>query len=980
LPDGQVTALAQTPDGYLWVGTPRGLARFDGVRFRVFTAESKAGLGDSRIASLATDQQGTLWVGTMDGNLTRRQGSGFAPAQPPAPLGRKADESTEVTEWSRNRRSALVADGEGGLWWHITARGTARLKDGRWTVFTGTNGLPDGVRELVCDRAGRVWAAAGNRLYSYASNRWDRAEQGVGLDPKSRLVPMAPAASGGVWVADRQSWGSLNPGRVRRWEGGQAVQSARFSDKRSIPSSMAVSALLEDRTGRLWVGTEFEGMGYLDGAQPWCCLEGIARKPGYVSCLFEDRQGSVWVGTLDDGLYGVTPQPVMMLSLPGSSQPVFCLCAMGDDTVWAGTDDAGVFRYQDGQWEPVDGDWGSAAPRITSLCGDSLTNVWAGTKAGLYRLEEGRFRRVQGSSELNGEVQVVFKDRSGGLWFGTRQSLVRLHEGEFTVYPLKGDIFALTEDASGELWIGTDKNGLFRLPPGQTRALHRVEGFPAKSFRSLFCDQEGTLWVSVYRSGLFRQRDDAFEALTVADGLPTDNIASFVNDRAGNLWMGSANGIIGLSPEALRGYARGESPPMLCQHLSLREGLNHRNCYAKGYPLAARTSDGRLWFVNGPEVAVFDPARVLSNQTAPRVLVESVLADGKELPLAGGAALRGSTSIRRFEFSFTALDLAAPESLRFRYRLQGLDTDWVEAGRERTAQYSQLPAGNYEFHVMAGGPDGKWHEAGREVRLEVVPRLWERRWVQLLATGLLVGLTGGSVAWRHRRRMQLRIERLEMEQKVESERRRIARDMHDELGSRLTQIAYLGELATKESQPPQEMRSQLDAMTGRVREVMNAMGEVVWTVNPKNDSLPKVAAWLSDYVESFVAPTGISHRLDVAPDLPDLRVAGEARHQLLLAIKEALNNAVRHAAPRSITLKIHVQDRELEVTVADDGQGFEVEQAKARGRGLSHLPERMAIVKGRAEIRSEPGQGTRVMLWLPLGGRRRDGCHTSFDG
>ena len=507
---------------------------------------------------------------------------------------------------------------------------------------------------------------------------------------------------------------------------------------------------------------------------------------------------------------------------------------------------------------------------------------------------------------------------------------------------------------------------MFRLPRGERQAVERVENYPERDARSLLFDRNGVLWVGGEQSGLFRYNSDGFERISTSDGLPSDTIYSFISDQNGNIWMGSGNGIIGFAPKALTTNVRGQDAPLAWNHLSLDQGLHNRSCYSKGQSSAARTSDGRLWFPNVDHLAVLDSAKKRNQDMPNSVMVESALADGKELPLTTTSVLKLPSDTRRFEFHYTALDLTTPSSLRFRYKLEGMDPQWVNAGAQRVAYYSQLPPGDYEFRIMAGGSGGTWHEAGQRIQLRVVPHIWERRWVQLLTTALLVSLIGGSFASWRRRRMQLKLERLEMEQRVDAERRRIARDLHDEVGSRLTRIAQLGELATKENQPPHEIKSQVSAITSRVRELINAMSEVVWTVNPRNDSLPKLIAFLSDYTESSVAPTGISHRLELDPDWPDLPVLAQSRHHLLLAVKEALNNAIRHAAPTTIRLEIHVRDGWLEVVVADDGRGFDVIKARVAGQGLANLDERMKLVRGRAEIRSASGQGTKVTLSMPL--------------
>lgn len=968
LPGGQVTAIAQTPDGYLWVGTPRGLARFDGVRFKVFIAGTNSGLGDSRITSLLTDGEGMLWVGTLDGNVARWQGDRFEPVAPPVPLPVDSDKQSMPDVVPINRGSFLLSDREGGLWWSVPGKGVARLQASRWTIFTPTNGLPNAAGQLVRDGEGRLWTASGTeRLYCFESGRWDSRNEAV---PLSNIAPptLAPALGGGLWVADPQTWRSSNTGLVQRLVR-QPDRRHAFTTLRSLPPRTEVTALHEDRSGRLWAGTLNEGLCYFDAQGRWSRFkdQGMLER-GRVTCLFEDRQGNVWAGTDQNGLYRVTPQLLSVFPVPGDGSQVWSVCATRDQTVWVGTFAKGVFRFHEGEFTPVGGDWGTPPPDIDSLFEDSRTNLWAGTGRGLFQLQSGRFRRVTAPPELNRTVAVIFEDRAGSLWFGGQAVLACRRAEEFSVLPLPvaADVRALAEDGAGDLWIGTVRHGLFRLPRGEKRMVQRVEDYPERDARSLFFDRDGILWVGGEQSGLFRRGADGFEKLSTSDDLPVDTIYSFISDQKGNLWMGSGNGIIGIAAETMTAYVSGQDPPLSWEHLSLDHGLRNRSCYSKGQSSATRTSDGRLWFPNVDHLAVFDPAKERGQASPRSVLVESVLADGQELPFTKVAVLRAPSGTRRFEFHYTALDLTTPSSLRFRYKLEGMDPQWVKAGAQRVAQYSQLPPGDYEFRVLAGGSGGQWHEASRGIQLRVVPHVWERRWVQLLATVLLVSLVGGSFARWRRRRMQLKIERLEMEHRVEAERRRIARDLHDEVGSRLTRLAQLGELATSEGQSPDGIKAQVSAITSRIRELINAMSEVVWTVNPRNDSLPKVVAFLSDYTETFVGPTGIRYRLELDPEFPPLPVLAESRHHLLLAVKEALNNAVRHAAPTIIRLEIHVREGWLEVAVADDGRGFDVDQARSEGRGLANLEERMKIVRGRAEIRSQAGQGTQVTLAMAL--------------
>ena len=354
LPDGQITAIAQTPDGYLWVGTPKGLARFDGARFQVFRAQSSPGLVDSRICNLLVDREGSLWIGTLDGNLVREHGNKFEPVQPPVPLRLDPDKQRIPGTWSSNIRSDLVSDGEGGIWWRMTGKGITRLKAGIWTVFSPTNGLPNRVNQIACDRERRVWVEADGKLYCFHGDRWDSPQQAVPLAGESPVL--APAAKGGLWVAESKGLWGMSDAQAHRLVGSQ-WQPLTISIPQISSSIWARPTVLhEDRTGRLWVGTKPRGLCYFDAAGRWHGLEGRGSLvPHAVSCLFEDRQRSIWVGTVDHGLHRLTIQPLTILPLPSPTEEVLTACATRDGAVWVGTRNAGVFGTARASSHPLAG-------------------------------------------------------------------------------------------------------------------------------------------------------------------------------------------------------------------------------------------------------------------------------------------------------------------------------------------------------------------------------------------------------------------------------------------------------------------------------------------------------------------------------------------------------------------------------------------------------------------------------------------------
>jgi ligand-binding sensor domain-containing protein/signal transduction histidine kinase len=998
LPDGEITAIQQTPDGYLWIGTPKGLARFDGTRFKVFKANPNSALKDGRITWLLTSHDGSLWISTQDGSVVHRQNGTFESMHSPKALGAGQKETGAPGNWLWERRTHiiednaspegdgaldgrnhLVEDSEGAIWWHVSESMLMRLKSGSWTTFTATNGLPaGGIRQLSVDHEGHVWVEALGKLHRYDNSGWDLNNEAVRLSGPWPLL--SPANAGGLWVAEsRGSW-FVNGGEVCRSKDGQWCGTPLPIPLTPFTSRSAVTCLLEDHAGRIWFGTAAGGVFFSGANGAWERLK--PQNPfsqGYISCLFEDSQGSIWVGTVGDGLYRVMPQPVAMLTLPPpfENAEINTTCVAHDGSVWVGMGGSAVLRWFDENKFIVFGTaQGLTNLQVCAILEDSHTNVWVGTSGRLFRLTNGAFASVNGPPELSKWVKVLFEDHHGRLWIGATGGVVCKENNQFTTYHLRPDreycdVRSMAEDPSGDLWIGTIGDGLFRIRHDPRAKPEAIGEFTARDARSLYCDKDGTLWVGSWGEGLFRKQEDgAFAGYTTDDGLPSDRIHSVISDANGRLWLSTDNGLVGIAPRVIANYKRGSSPPLWCQHLSLPEGLANRGCSGAGQPVSGQTKDGRLWFPDYEGVAVLDSRIVAAATPAPTVLVETILADGNPLVPTEIGELNVSSSIRRFEFDYTAPDLASPQSLRFRYKLDGLDHDWVEANTQGVAYYSQLNPAQYQFRVMVGDSDGEWHGSNQVIRLRVVPRIWERRWVQVVASGLLVGILGGSVTWNQRRKLRLQVERLEMQQAVETERRRIARDLHDELGARLTATALHGELAAQGKKTPDEAKSEISLISRRVRQLIGAVDEIVWTTDPENDSLPNLAAFLCDYIEQFLAPTGIGCRLDVASDLPDLRLTAQIRRNLLLAVKEALNNSVRHAQARTIWLKIRVENNRLELAVVDDGHGFELKRAREGGKGLSNIRNRMEVVDGHAEIRSGSGAGTTVGLSVLLAGDR----------
>jgi ligand-binding sensor domain-containing protein/signal transduction histidine kinase len=981
LPDATITALAQTPDGYLWVGTPRGLARFDGVQFRVFESGATTGLPERHIAGLLAERNGRLWVAGIGGSLAHGDAGRFRAVSPPQPQGGGAaagfvqiggTDPEGGQQWMWGRVGELAQDRDGAIWLGVGGQGLLRWLNDKAVRYTPTNGLPAASLAALCsDRAGGLWMADGSTLYAHHDGQWHPASGAGSLG--GPLPRLAAARAGGVWVAAPRGTWIAGGGVVRRFAEGQWFDGPDPTPWTPNSLRSQVTALLEDQAGHLWLGTRWGGVYYSDAAGRWHRLAGEgAFAQGVITCFYEDGQGAVWVGTNGEGLHRVTRQPVAMLYLPSPHDEsiITTSTATREGSVWIGTDGAGAWRYREGDFTQFGTADGLAHQHVCSMLETTEGTLWAGTWGGLCRFR-GRFETVPGPPEISLAVLALFEDSAGSLWIGTPRGPVQHRAGRFTLHPLRpggggADIRAFAEDAAGGIWVGTIGQGLFRLMGGRVEQFGAEQGFTSANARSLLRDRDGTIYVGSDGEGLFRHAAGRFSNFNRTDGLPSDSISSLIADTEGHLWMGTDNGIFACASAWLADYERGRSATLLGLRLGLAEGLASRSSSGSGQPVPSRTADGRVWFPNMRGLAVFEPRSVTVARPAAPLLIEAMLADGVEILPAANGERRVPSSTRRFEFNYTAPELTTPQALRFRHRLEGMDSDWVDAGVQRVAQYSQLPPDNYRFRVMVGGADGQWRESATPLAFRVVPRLWELRWVQVAAGVLVLAGAIAAFAWGAHRRLQRRLERLELQQALETERRRIARDLHDDLGARLTEIVLLGELAKRGEQTPGALQGQVGGITQKVRQLVTAMEEVVWTVNPKNDSLPNLAGFLADSTERFLAPAELSCRVDVAADLPPVPVKAQARHNLLLAVKEALNNAARHAAASQVRLGVHLEGHTLRITVADDGRGFDPQTPARRGNGLANLYSRLESVGGRTEITSAAGRGTTVRFWLPL--------------
>lgn len=965
LPGNTVTAIQQTADGYLWIGTLNGLVRFDGLQFKVF-GESSA-LPNIRVLSLLAARDGALWIGTEGGGLTRFDERGF-------------QTFTHREGLAEDTVTSLAEDRAGRIWIG-TRSGLSCWKEGRVTAG-GLIRQPgfNPVSGVLADQGGTLWVvAAGQLLTRQGEEPWRKP---AGADPSSfsSLLAAELGPSGQLWFGGPNGYiGAVSNGVVQvfREQPGQLLE--------------ATWALCETRSGDLWAGTANGGLRRLRLGRFSSLTTQEGLSDNSVRCLFEDREGNLWVGTVGGGLNRVKPRKLTTFTTRDglAHNVVMSLAEDADGSLWVGSNCGGLSVRRHGTFAPFSANYVLDNECIWSLLAGSDGVLWVGTwGGGLFQMRGREVRSFPVLRPGNDEPVIsLAEDGAGGVWLGTMQSgLKSLRDGKLTPEPVDGlgathPITALVRDPDGGRWVGTGGGGLHHQISGQTVSYSRSNGLPSDFVRTLYRDAQGGLWVGT-GGGLALWRGGRLVAFTRAQGLPDEVISQILEDDVGHFWFGSNQGIFRISRRELEQVATGVAGRLSPTSFGRAEGMESLECTGGFHPSGLKTRDGKLWFSTVKGLVMLDPQAISLNDTPPPVLVEQVLVDGVALLSEGrrqaasaiDRELRLGSGVQRVEFRFTALSLVAPEKNRFKYQLEGLDHDWIDAGSQRLAVYPHLPPGHYRFRVQASNNDGIWNQDGATLAFSVQPLVWQTWWFRTLLGALLIGGGGWALRSLVVRRLQRKVRRLQEESALERERTRIAQDIHDELGANLTRIALLTEVGLKHQDKPAEVNAALGQIFTTAREAVRSMDAIVWAVNPRNDSLDHFANYVSQFAEEFFRPTTIRCRLDIPPDLPEHPLPTEARHQLLLVVKEALNNVVRHSGASEVWLRLSMADGYLRVTIADNGSGIPSASNPAGTHdGLENIRRRAEGLGGRLDIQSDASSGTALTVAVPLGGTRKGG-------
>ena len=963
LPRVPVNAIQQTRDGYLWIAAGGAIARFDGLRFVSLNLPATATNAFTR--TIFGDSQGLLWV-AVPGGLQRWQNEHAITLR--SDDGLPASNITAVNE-----------DAQGNVWIGTTA-GLAIWNHGRLAPLAGAEELRGrSITAIFKDRHGMMWLVVqGTEVFQFSHNRLLPVGNDSARDWITDVHALLADATGRVWLAAGEDAVLCHDqGGWRHYRVPKRITGSR------------VNALAEEPDGTIWAG----GAGglFMFSNGKFSAVPASGKLAGNaVESLFVDQAGALWAGT-DEGLNRLQHKCLFAL---GQGEglgfgPVQGLAQVSPGVVWAARTGDGIYRWDGRSFSRLRAAGLSAhnsQANALLLASDGV--CWVASTGGLLRYKD----PVAAADEvrwfeLPGEdVVSLAEDRDGSLWAGTRAGkLWKLREGKWlaqNAISISNSINAILSIPNGPVWIGTEGSGLICLGEHSAKYFGRNPGLPSEIIRALYLDAQGALWLGT-AAGLSCKRGDKISNFTARDGLPDTSVSQILEDSAGRLWLGTGQGIACVPKDQLADFAAGKIEALHPKKFNHADSMLSEECTGGFWPAALKSQSGLLWFPTAKGVAVIAPQSWPVDKPLPGTVIEEIRLDGVPVSASSEAA---SFTIppgkHRLELLYTGFRFDAPETIRFRYKLEGWDAGWIDAGTGRSAVYNFVQPGQYDFQVIACNSDGNWAAGGAAIRLIFASYFWQSWWFIGLASAALLSTVGGTVRLIERQKAKSRVKRLEQERALERERTRIAQDLHDEMGAKLCRISFLSEHARRDGINPAEMQEQIKSISDDSREVLHSLDEIVWAVNPQNDTLEHAASYLAQFAQDYFSMTGVECELLVPAQMPPYPVSSQVRHHLFLAVREALANVLKHSAATRIIISMACENGSLEICVADDGKGFVTNMPMANGShsqdthdGLRNMTKRFADVGGRCFIESTVGSGTSIKFILPLktaekGGKR----------
>lgn len=962
LPSHRIHAIIQSPDGYIWLGTDTGIARFDGRSFVSFKRADRECLGSNEIRQLGwSSDSDSLVVLSGDDHLS-------FPLLSSDPNKAAWIHPHSVLRMEQSLDKELFFLDEEGFGY------MSLFESSKYEPFTHAKMVRvsmDSWTDLAMDSSGRCWLTDGHQLFlsdGASVEKISIEHLWKSDDPSHFIFHLYPSLNDGVWVVTDEHIIRVNA----------AGETTELEISKLWLAKPPISSVLEGKEGVTWVASREQGLyGFEADGDVSLFTEQYGMLSNQILCMYLDREGLLWVGTEDAGLIQIRRRFIrpFHMELPEETAALKGIAEDWSNDVYFAFDDGGILRFEGEQTEAVE------VPEASwsTMYLDQNRWLWGGTTHGklhLIRAHPNEGQRIfpqRLNPILEGEIRIVMEDDHDRLWIGTQGGLYGFTMPEhhhISLPPLFSNLAVTSLECSdeGTLWVGTEEQGVFEYKNQTVTQYERKNGLSENHVHALKWDSRGGLWIGTQGGGLALLWDGILSSVRNMHGLPGDTILWIKEELGKNLWIGLPQGVAKANLESLYSLDSREVNRFAPWRLfSQAEGM-------EGFTLLKPVLYSGLdqcWISTSDGVRLFDPGQTTMTTTHPLLQFQTGLLDGEEvwnnlfqekalLSGAHGLEWEIAPGVRRVQVTFATLGMRTPHSFSYVYRMDSSSGAWESLGRDEQIDFRNLAVGHHRLEIRSINPDGLSPAEPMVLNLYLKPHFWQRTWVKWSGFGLLLMSAIGWVRWR----MQRKVEHLETRFNIVKERERIANDMHDDLGARLTQISLLSELAKRETEDKGVLPEQLDQLANKARTALASLDEIVWAVNPKHDDWQSFVDYLQDASREACRLAGIELKWKITSSPQEPAMSGVMRHQLFLIVREALTNVVKHANATTVWLELDSSSKHdsMSLVIRDDGKGFDVEAAKDSGNGLTTLCTRAADLGADIEIQSTSRAGTTIRV------------------
>lgn len=940
LPQSTVRCITQTQDGYIWVGTWNGLARFDGIRMTIFKTSNTPALISANIMSLFTDRRGQLWIGTDQGGLVCYSKNQF--------------NEFDSLDGILAKRILSINEDHSGRIWFATELGIYVYDGKRFLHFSAANGLP--------------FTYANQTLPFPTSGKTEKMYLGfvgagaiVSLTNDSLTVHESFEVGGYIITIDSTGtmwYGFRGKGFIRRKDGKEYIDRS-FANEQPGETYILRNGekwLLTPKNIRIISDSNSRRLEAIDNIS----LSGITN-------VFEDQEGNVWLGKEGGGLILLRKKYVEVLSKQNGFPADMVLCGLEDRSgnIWIGSWDGGLMKRTLGSnyfsTVTLPNNVLSVYTLFESRDGTILAGSWG---KGLYRVGKEKTQIIS-NNILDDNISIisVVEDMRGGLWVGTAHNgVVHINENKITEWKEKNGlsrnrINSILAARNGDIWISASANGVNRISNGTLIVYKKGSGLNDNFTSPMYEDGDGAIWIGT-NNGLTRWKDGVFSYVTEANGLFDGAIAQIIEDDLGNFWIGAIHGIYRVSKQELNDAADGKISAVRCFTIGKEDGMLNEETSGGGTFRCWKTSDGKLWFSTSQGVVIVDPRTVTTNFTAPYVIIEDVWIENRPVALQNEIVLEPGQS--KIEIRYTGIHFTSPKKIRFKYQLNGLDNQWSDAGTNRFVQFTNLDPGEYTFRVKAENNAGIFNLQDASMRIIVLPPFYATWWFRSIM--ILFFLTIGPSIYFYRVRQLTREKEQQIEfsrrliESQESERKRIAAELHDGLGQNLliikNKLLVALQSLSKQESTTMQVEEASDVVSNTIEEVRSI------SHNLRPHQLDQLG--ITKTIRSIVRQVNESTAIEFSAEIQDIDgiLSPEQEISLFRIVQESFNNIIKHSGATKVTVNVVRNANAIHLAIADNGKGI----SSSQGFGISGMQERAKMFGWELLITSQAGTELTVKI------------------